>query len=176
MENRIQDEEESLTKQEVLDELELETFAQSDVGEVDALSELSSPDHCFGRKYTPDSACLEECNARGVFRGEIVKLNELCRRICAGKAGIHDRAAGYYRPGSGSYYVVKALLDLGEGTREGITARAAQLAKMDGKSIGNMADRTDRTLTDMKSKGKVRKAGRGREAMYAMEGGHDEQD
>jgi len=157
-----------LTKEVVLNELQAEDFAQPDIGVVDALSTLSNPDHCFGRNYTPDSVCNTDCNAVAMFRGEEVRISELCRQICSGGLVISDTASKYYRYGCGSYYVMKALISLREGTLEQVAAEADRLARVDGKEFDEMADRTYRTLSDQKGKN-VRKSGRGKEAIYGLE-------
>ena len=159
---------EHLTLEVVLTELQAEDFAQQGLGVVDALSTLSNPDHCFGHEYVSDSVCEMDCNAKVMFRGEEIRISELCKRICSGNPKMTDIATKYYRHGSGSYYVMKALLELREGTVEQVAIEAERLAHVDGRGFDGMQDRVYRTLSDQKGKS-VRKSGRGKDAVYGIE-------
>jgi len=162
---------EGLTKLEVIDEIEIEVFAQHEVGVVDAKSVLSDPDHCFGKEYVPDNVCEEDCDAVAHLHGESVKINVLCRHLCSGNPKINDIAALYFTPGCGSYYTVKALVHLGEANIEEITKQAEQFAQIDGSDKTDLGDRVYRTLAVMKTADppKVRKSGRGKTAIYALD-------
>ena len=162
---------EGLTKLEVVDEMEIEVFAQSEEGVVDAMLTLTHPDHCFGREYVPDSICEEDCDATAHFHGKPVKINTLCRQLCSGNPKINDVAALYFTPRSGSYYVIKALIHLGEATREEIAEQAQQFAQIDGSDKTDLRDRVDRTLAVMHTADppRVRKSGRGKTAIYSLD-------
>ena len=159
-----------LTRQEVIEEIEIEDniFGQTNVGYVPAAETLSDPNHCFGRDYLPVNDCEQECSVRCMFRGQVVRLNRLCRELCSGTTEVKDKAALYYRYGSGSYYTVKALLHLREANLQQIISKALQFAAIDGCEDIDMSDRVYRTLTTLKSDGKVRKSGRGQQAVYML--------
>lgn len=162
---------EGLTKLEVIEDMEIEVFAQTEDGVVDAISVLSHPDHCFGRDYVPDSICEEDCDATAHFQGKPTKINTLCRQLCSGNPKINDVAALYFTPRSGSYYVIKALAHLGEATRGEITAQAEKFAQIDGSDKTDLRDRTERTLAVMHTADppRVRKSGRGKTAVYSLD-------
>jgi len=156
----------SETKMQILEDIEIEVFAQSDVGVVDAMSALANLDHCFGKEYTPDSICIEECNATCFYKGVETRISDLCKSLCSAGATVADNARRLYREGSGSYYVVKAILAIREGTYEQVGEKAESLAKVDGKSIKDPSNRSIRTLTTLRDDGKVDKSGTGKEAVY----------
>lgn len=167
--------ESNLTKHDIIEKMEIESFAHEGVGELDAKETLMAPNHCFGRLFTPDNICLDKCNAIVIMDGEEVHIRDLCRDLCSGGETIHENASTYYREGSGSYYVAKAIIKLGSGTLQEIEECTLRLAEVDGEELTKVPDRVYRTLTNMKDvKEVVNKTGRGKTAIWSYKDGGGE--